>query len=741
MRTSGLVVALFVTMFPSVSRAQEISFSGTPKENDAFAACMKRATSKEDEVYCKNKPIDVDVLAKPPPRSASDWQVDEKTVRNAPLDSSASALNLVPGVFVSDQGLPGRAPHLSLRGFDGTSGQDVEILIGNIPLNQVAHLRAPGYADMRLVMPEVIKSIDIENGPYDPRQGDFAVAGSMRMNLGLEKPGFWAKSSLGSFGSRRLFLGFAPENRDFNETFAAFETDSTNGPGGTRGGERTSFVGQFGNSRDNVQFHVTVAIGAARFDFPGFLEQSSVEAGADPYAATQPLGRDRTSQALVGSDVIWRVGEGTLGIGAFAGTTKTTFHQDLTGYVLDELAGGPPNAIDDAEQVNNDDMVGLTTFYRHGVELTSKRDSFEMGVSSRVDFIDQTDTRLFPDGTRNGYLVNDSITATNIGAYADASLYPWRRLVIRGGPRLDSLSFDIKDRATNAGLDRTAQGFHVGAKATVDLATGNGVHLLASYGDGFRSPQAQDLHEGDRVPFTVVRGGEGGLRFKQGSKFVASIVGFGSWLSHDRVFDATTRDNVQAPPSTRFGAAAAMTLRSGPVGASVSATYARATFTESDATYKKGELVPYAPAFVLRDDVFIANRLGRVAGHSLHGRVGFGVEGVAGRPLPDGFGTGRDLVDVDGVAALRWRWCEVSVNGTNLLGLQYYDSQYVYVSNFQKASPLPPPTAHVLVAAPTAVFVSLQIHLQGEKSDSEKNASALCLQYAVTQDEKERCSD
>ena len=47
---------------------------------------------------------------------------------------------------------------LSLRGFDGTSGQDVEIFAGNIPMNQVSHIRAPGYADMRLIMPEVIRS-------------------------------------------------------------------------------------------------------------------------------------------------------------------------------------------------------------------------------------------------------------------------------------------------------------------------------------------------------------------------------------------------------------------------------------------------------------------------------------------------------------------------------------------------------------------------------------------------------
>src|SRR5262249_8780468 len=159
------------------------------------------------------------------------------------------SLQLLPGVLVGDRGLPGRAPRLSLRGFDGTSGQDVELYLGNIPMNQVSHIRAPGYADMRLLMPEVIKEVSLENGPYDPRQGDFAIAGTARMNLGLAHPGFWASGGAGSFGGRRLFLGFAPASDDLSDTFAAFSTDATDGPGGTRGGQRTSFVAQLGTSQ------------------------------------------------------------------------------------------------------------------------------------------------------------------------------------------------------------------------------------------------------------------------------------------------------------------------------------------------------------------------------------------------------------------------------------------------------------------------------------------------------------
>jgi len=203
MRHGRAIPALVIALSPVTALA------------DDHDECVRRAHTQAEIEACPEpeKPVEVTVRAKPPPRSASDWEANEDTIRAAPHESGADVLDVAPGVFVSDRGLPGRAPHLSLRGFDGTSGQDVEIFAGNIPMNQVSHMRAPGYADMRLVMPEVVRSVRIQNGPYDPRQGDFAVAGSVRMDLGLEQPGFWVKGGLGSFGARRVFLAFAPITR------------------------------------------------------------------------------------------------------------------------------------------------------------------------------------------------------------------------------------------------------------------------------------------------------------------------------------------------------------------------------------------------------------------------------------------------------------------------------------------------------------------------------------------------
>jgi hypothetical protein len=236
--------------------AQEISLTG-PLQGAA-------APKKPDP---DDKADVVTVRATPPPRSASDWAVDRDTIRSVPHETGADVLGTLPGVYVSNRGLLGQAPHFSLRGFEGTSGQDMELFVGSVPMNQVSNIRAPGYADLRLVMPEVIRSVRISHGPYDPRQGDFAIAGSAHMDLGLDQPGFLGEGTLGSFGTKRVVLAFAPDDARWRDSFAAFEAYGTDGPGSGRGGERASFVGQLGYSDDNqFEWRSMIAIGTARFD-------------------------------------------------------------------------------------------------------------------------------------------------------------------------------------------------------------------------------------------------------------------------------------------------------------------------------------------------------------------------------------------------------------------------------------------------------------------------------------------
>ena len=95
--------------------------------------------------------------------------------------------------------------------------------IGDVTVTRLQELEIPipystEHAFLREATPEVLKTIRVTHGPYDPHQGDFAVAGSVNMDLGLEDTGFIAKGTYGSFDARRVFLGFAPADRHWRES-------------------------------------------------------------------------------------------------------------------------------------------------------------------------------------------------------------------------------------------------------------------------------------------------------------------------------------------------------------------------------------------------------------------------------------------------------------------------------------------------------------------------------------------
>jgi len=536
----------------------------------------------------------------------------------------------------------------------------------------------------------------VNSGPYDPHQGDFAVAGSVHMDLGLERSGFTGKGSVGSLGTKRVFLAFSPDDGHWRDSFAAFEGYSTDGPGDGRAGERTSFVGQLAFSGSDFMWRGLAAVGAARFDFPGYLTRDELDRGEYVYRARFPLGRDRTTSAHLGTEFIWFVGRGTLSLGAWVSKTKMAIRQDLTGLPRD-----------DAEQVNDASTIGLTTAYKRNVELVSKRDLVELGAYSRLDAIDQSDQPVNVDGTKDGDpRVDATIQATNLAAYIDAYLYPLKRVVLRGGTRLDSLSYSVKDRAAADGIERTSQGFRAGNKLTADWATGvGGAHLVASYGEGFRSPQARTLREGDRVPFASVRSVEAGIRAKN-PMWRGSLVGFASWLDQDRVFLPTQRENVAAPSSRRVGAATALGAKAGIFTTAFSTTYTHAAFTASDDRFREGDPVPYAPRFVARTDAALTDKIATLASKPVIGHAGVALEGAAERYLPDGV-PGTNALFLDALGSLGWREFTLGVSGMNLLGLRYFDAQYTYLG-----------AQHVLVATPTMVMLTLEIHIEGRASES-----------------------
>jgi outer membrane cobalamin receptor len=694
-------VAAFGLAAPGLARAQVDA--GAPDAGADALPAPDASTVPPAPVYTTT------VRASAPPRSASEATRERAVLEAAPHRSADELLATVPGVFITQHSGEGKAYQIFYRGFDAVHGQDVELWAGGAPVNDVSNLHGQGYADLHFIPTEAVRRVVATPGTYDPRQGDFAVAGSMRFDLGYDVPGATAKVGVGSFGARRAFLAYRPPG-SADGTFAAVELYQTNGFGPSRAAQRASAMGQvvlpLGGGTD---VRVLTSAYAGHFSSAGVLRLSDIESGAsvvDRFATYDATQGGASSRAQVVAEVSHRDDHSGWQLSTYLVLRSLRLRQNFTGFLSD------PNG-DSSQQLNDALTLGATGSYDYRLPIFAANDTIRVGFFARTDWIDQSQKRLaLADNRVTADEVDATVRAHDLAGYLDLALHPLSRLTLRGGVRADGLAYAARDDgAAAAGQSRASQGFHVGKKATADVALARWLHGLVSYGEGFRSPQARSLAEGETTPFTSVRSYEAGLRVGANG-LAASVAAFQTSLSDDLVFDQATGRNERVPATRRRGAAADVVATPRPwlVGA-VSATYAHAAFTASDADVRVGDLVPYVPQWVFRADAAARPTLGAWRGIPIAGRLGAGASLMARRPLPYGE-WGHDVFLIDAAAGLRVGRLELTAEVFNLLDARWYDGEFVYASRWnpnQAASLVP--QRHVTVGAPRTLFFSVTAFL------------------------------
>ncbi|HVX94639.1 MAG TPA: TonB-dependent receptor plug domain-containing protein, partial [Polyangia bacterium] len=207
------------------------------------------------------------------PRGLGDIRVDRETLTASPRQHTSEMLSAAPGFFVDHEDGEGLGNDVYLRGFDLDNGSGIEMKLGDIPLNVPLHIHGQGYADVNFIIPEVVDSIRVLEGPYDPRQGDAAIVGSAMFDLAVPARGYRLKSSFGSFGQARV-LGIAAPAEANDETFAAFAVRQTQGFGQDRASKSASVNAQYGvDLSDADHLRVLATAYAAQSELPGVVRQ------------------------------------------------------------------------------------------------------------------------------------------------------------------------------------------------------------------------------------------------------------------------------------------------------------------------------------------------------------------------------------------------------------------------------------------------------------------------------------
>jgi iron complex outermembrane receptor protein len=731
---------------PVRSRVEYVVVFHPPSSTSTSTSTSTLSTNEQDEDYAQV--VQVRGSGWSSPRGIGDVRIKRELLEASPRQQSSELLSAAPGFFVDHEDGEGLGNDVYLRGFDLDHGSGIEMRVGNVAINQPNHVQGQGYADANFIIPEVVRSIRVLEGPYDPRQGDAAIVGSAYFDLGVANRGTELKAAYGSFNQTRVLGVVAPEGAD-EETFAAFALRKTDGFGANRASASGTMNAQYGidvGVRDHVRLLATAY--GVRAALPGVVRQDDLDAGRiglyDSYPYYGQGQGVQSSRVIFGADFDHVAPSGArFEFAPWVMWTDFRARQNFSGNIYSSeidpaLAGGLGDLW---ETTNVETAAGVTSrFHAAPVRVGSWLEvGAEPGVYARVGHTGQTKSLLDPKTLQAwDRRLDDGVDSLDAGAYLDLDLRFWKRARLSGGVRADLLYASIDDRlgydvpaglappGSLAGAVRATQGVAAGPRVTAEYDVTPEIAPVVSYGEGFRSLDATanlalapgsrspgggpSLQEGS-TPYSKVRSVEAGFRAQMlEERFTARLSAFETWIGNELVFEATSGGFTTEGASVRRGIVGSATTK--PLDwliASASASVASATFTTL--VVGLSHYVPNVPPILLRADVTARGKLAAIANRPLTGRVGVGYTFLAGRHLTDTIVGPKNNV-LNATAALRYGGVEAGVDAYNLLNLHYADDQEVYLSNWsvRPGTGLASTATHLTAAPPLTVLGTLALY-------------------------------
>lgn len=692
-------------------------------------------------------------------RGVGDIRASRETLTASPRQRTSEMLSAIPGFFVDHEDGEGLGNDIYLRGFDLDNGSGIEMKVGGVPINVPLHIHGQGYADVNFVIPEVVESIHVLEGPYDPRQGDAAIVGSAEFQLGVRARGYQLKTTYGSFGQARLVGIVAPAEAN-DETFAAFSVGETQGFGEHRASKSASVNAQYGTDLSQADHLRILATGySAHADLPGVVRADDVQAGRIGYYAAYPHFNSfypancnapscaEPAQGVASSRVILSAelehvtgGGAAFGIAPWFMWTDFLSRQNYTGALNSSNLQPDLPSLGDLWQLTNVESAGGFTGRFHTLprrvgtvlELVS-----ETGIALRAGSSDQTKNLVNPANLAPwDYRESYGLHTLDLAAYLDLDLRFWKKLRVSGGVRVDFLAVGIENKLAGVvppvptgalhGSFTNVAGVAPGPRVTVAYEALPELTPVVSAGQGFRSldaasltlcnapsaaPTRQSPPCSPGVPYSQVTSFEVGLRSAVGQgRFTTTLTAFQTNVDNELVFAVDSGGYETERASKRRGIVGSLLAR--PTSwllASTALSVQTATFDTLVAG--TSHYVPNVPAVLLRADVNVHGALFPISQAPLTGRAGVGYTLIGGRHVNDNLVSPTDHV-LNALASLRYRFVELGVDMYNVLGREYADETAYFVSNWslqpgqQRASA----GVHLVAAPPRTTLATLTLY-------------------------------
>jgi iron complex outermembrane recepter protein len=736
--------------------------AGTTASGTAAPAAPPAPLAATDAASTSLPSVQIRGIAWASLRGLGDIRVDRETLTASPRQQTSEMLSAAPGFFVDHEDGEGLGNDVYLRGFDLDNGSGIEMKVGEVPINIPLHVHGQGYADVNFIIPEVVRSIRVLEGPYDPRQGDSAIVGSALFDLGVPERGYRIKSSYGSFGQARL-VGIAAPKEAGDDTFAAFSLRETQGYGEDRASKSASVNAQYGvDVSDSDRLRILATAYAATEALPGVVRQDDLDAGRIGYydaypnfnsyfptqcsdaSCSQPAQGVQTERVIAGAEFEHTASSGArFELAPWVMWTHFLSRQNYTGDVNSSNLQPALASLGDLWQLTNvETAFGATArFHTTPVRIGDALEVvMEPGVSLRAGDTGQTKDLVDPaDQAPWDYRANDGLETVDLAGYLDIDLRLWKKLRISGGARADFLDVDVTDNLAGVvppiptgalpGATTHVAGVAPGPRVTVAYEIAPELTPVVSAGEGFRSldagsltrcnaptveltgtPSSQLLPCKPGAPYSQVTSFEGGIRSQIArGRFTTTLTAFQTDVANELVFEVTDGGLTTERASTRRGIVGSFLAR--PTSwllASTAVSIQSATF--ETLVVGTSHYVPNVPALLWRTDVNAHGELFQMRGAPVSGRVGVGYTLLAGRHVNDRIIAPANNV-LNALASVRYRFVELGFDMYNVLGLKYADDEEYYVSNWSFRPGQQPASGavHIVAAPPRTALATLTL--------------------------------
>jgi outer membrane receptor protein involved in Fe transport len=490
-----------------------------------------------------------------PVTASSEKNVSGADVNAWPFSRPAEALEVVPGLIITQHSGDGKANQYFLRGFNLDHGTDLAIWVDDMPVNMRTHAHGQGYADLNFLIPELISSVNIRKGPYFADEGDFSSVGSVHINL-LNSIKSIASITVGSFGYRRG-LGVTSTKIGEGTLLVAGEAATYDGPWENPDGLRKlNGVARYSQGTAEDGFSLTGMAYANKWNSTDQIPARAVASGEiGLYGAFDPSdGGNSNRFSLSGR---WAQDDET-------GSSKANFYviksslnlwNNFTYFLSD-----PVNS-DQFHQHDDRVLGGINGSHTIKSQFAGLPMETEIGVQSRYDDIrldlNNSVLRQFLSPVRS-----DAVQEGSLGLFVQNTLHwnDWLRTNV--GWRGDFYQTSVNSFFTPANSG-SASAFIGSPKFGMALGPFAKTEFFLNAGEGFHSNDARGVTitespiDGSPVqasPFLVrTTGAEVGLRTKMIPGLTGAVSLFLLDSASEILFAGDAGNTVASRPSRRYG--------------------------------------------------------------------------------------------------------------------------------------------------------------------------------------------